>query len=479
MGIGTKPWIEDWDPDDDSFWEQRGRAVARRNIAFSIFAEFLAFCVWVLWSVTAVSLNKAGFHFSTAQLFTLVAVPTLIGATLRVPYTFAVARFGGRNWTTVSALLLLIPAGLLALMVSHPGTPYWALLLAAATAGFGGGNFASSMANISFFYPDKRKGVALGLNAAGGNVGVAVAQLVVPIVITWSAIAVVGGSQGKNGSMFLQNAGLFWMPFIVAAAICAWLFMDNLKVSQAPIREQAGIFRRKPTWIMSLLYVGTFGSFLGYSSGLPLLIKSQFPNVTLSVAYLGPLVGSLARPIGGWLSDRLGGARVTFASFGAMILAVAGVIFSLAHRMQPWAFAGFFTSFLVLFVLTGIGNGSTFQMIPKAFQAHHLRAAGGAGEAGRLAALGAARVETAAALGFIAAIGAYGGWLIPQGYGVSTSLTGGPIAALWGLIAFYVVCLAVVRWNFLRPSPLYVESEPAFAGGGVTTGVGNRYEIVQ
>ncbi|HWD73451.1 MAG TPA: MFS transporter [Actinomycetota bacterium] len=481
--MGAKPWIEHWDPEDDAFWEQRGRGVARRNITFSIFAEFLAFCIFTLWSVTAVSLNRAGFHFSTAQLFTLVALPTLVGATLRVPYTFAVARFGGRNWTTVSALALLVPAGLLVLMVSRPETPYWALLLAVATAGFGGGNFASSMANISYFYPDKRKGVALGLNAAGGNIGVAVAQLVVPIVITWSAIAVVGGSQGKtqgrNGSMFLQNAGLFWMPFIVAAAICAWLFMDNLKVSRAPVREQMGIFRRKPTWIMSLLYVGTFGSFLGYSSGLPLLIKSQFPNVTLSVAYLGPLVGSLARPVGGWLSDRLDGARVTFASFGAMILAVAGVIFCLAHRTQPWAFAGFFASFLVLFVLTGIANGSTFQMIPKAFQAHHLRAAAGAGEAGRLAALGAARVETAAALGFIAAIGAYGGWLIPQGYGVSTSLTGGPIAALWGLIAFYVVCLAVVRWNFLRPAPLPVESEPAFAGEGVSSSVGNRYEIVR
>jgi NNP family nitrate/nitrite transporter-like MFS transporter len=468
LAIRAKPWIEDWQPDDDEFWERQGKSVARRNITFSIFAEFLAFCVWTLWSVTAVSLNKAGFHFSTAELFTLVALPTLMGATLRVPYTFAVGRFGGRNWTTISALLLLIPTALLVLMVSHPGTPYWAFLLAAATAGFGGGNFASSMANISYFYPDRRKGVALGLNAAGGNIGVAVAQLVVPIVITWSAIAVVGGSQGKvsqgrNGAVFLQNAGLFWMPFIVVAAICAWVFMDNLKVSRARIRDQLGIFRRKPTWVMSLLYIGTFGSFLGYSSGLPLLIKSQFPNVTLSVAYLGPLVGSLARPVGGWLADRLGGARVTLGSFGAMILAVGGVIFCLAHRTEPWAFAGFFASFLLLFILTGIGNGSTFQMIPKAFQAHHLRSAEGAGEAGRLAALGAARVETAAALGFIAAIGAYGGWLIPQGYGVSTSLTGGPIAALWGLIAFYVVCLAIVRWNFLRPSPAAVESEPTFA----------------
>jgi NNP family nitrate/nitrite transporter-like MFS transporter len=472
VGIGTRPWIEDWHPDDDAFWERRGRVVARRNITFSIFAEFLAFCVWTLWSVTAVSLNKAGFHFSTAQLFTLVALPTLTGATLRVPYTFAVGRFGGRNWTVVSALLLLIPTALLALMVVNPHTPYWAFLLAAITAGFGGGNFASSMANISFFYPDKRKGVALGLNAAGGNVGVAVAQLVVPIVITWGAIAAIGGSQGKNHALHLQNAGLVWMPFIVLAAVCAWLFMDNLKVSQAPIREQAGIFRRKPTWVMSVLYIGTFGSFLGYSSGLPLLIKSQFPAVTLSVAYLGPLVGSLARPVGGWLSDRIGGARVTFATFGVMILAVGGVIFCLSHRDQPWAFGAFFASFLVLFVLTGIGNGSTFQMIPKAFQAHHLQEAG-PGEAGRRAALGVARVETAAALGFIAAIGAYGGWLIPQSYGVSTSLTGRPVAALWGLIAFYLVCLVLVWWSFLRPAPAaeaVAEPAPELAGASAVGG---------
>jgi len=297
---------------------------------------------------------------------------------------------------------------------------------------------------------------------------------VVPIVITWSAIAVAGGSHAPpagnaahagKGAIFVQNAGLFWMPFIVVAAICAWVFMDNLKVSQAPMREQLGIFRRKPTWIMSVLYIGTFGSFLGYSSGLPLLIKSQFPTVTLSVAYLGPLVGSLARPVGGWVSDRLGGARVTIVSFGAMILAVAGVIFFLGHKTAPWAFAGFFASFLLLFVLTGIANGSTFQMIPKAFQAYHLRAGAAGGEGERLAALGRAKVETAAALGFIAAIGAYGGWLIPQGYGVSTSLTGGPVAALWVLIAFYVVCLALVRWNFLRPAPVAVESGHTVAAG--------------
>jgi len=470
----SRPWIEHWTPDDDAFWEAYGKRVARRNITFSIFAEFLAFSVWVLWSVTAVSLNKAGFHFSTSQLFTLVAIPTLVGATLRVPYTFAVARFGGRNWTVASALALVIPAGLLAVMVSNPSTPYWAFLLAAATAGFGGGNFASSMANISFFYPDKRKGLALGLNAAGGNIGVAVAQLLVPVVITASAIAVVGGSQGKGGQLFLQNAGLFWIPFILLAAVLAWAFMDNLKVSQAPFRQQAGVVQRKETWLMSCLYVGTFGSFLGFSSGLPLLIKTQFPRIALSVAFLGPLVGSLSRPLGGWLSDRWGGARITFVTFLAMVAGVAGVIFFLGNRSESWAFGGFFASFLVLFILTGIGNGSTYQMIPRAFQARRLVGVAGMGEATTQAALGTARRETAAALGFIAAIGAYGGWLIPQGYGVSTSLTGGPAAALYVLIAFYAVCLFLVWRNFLGQHPsravapalasLEAEVSPEFAG---------------
>ena len=227
--------------------------------------------------------------------------------------------------------------------------------------------------------------------------------------------------------------------------------MDNLKVSQAPFREQVGVVRRRQTWIMSWLYIGTFGSFLGFSSGLPLLIKTQFPRIALSVAFLGPLVGSLSRPIGGWLSDRLGGARVTFASFAAMILGVAAVIFFLGHKTLPYAFGGFFVSFLVLFVLTGIGNGSTFQMVPRAFQAHHLRLASDGGEPARHRAITSARLETAAALGFISAIGAYGGWLIPQAYGVSTSLTGGPVGAMYLLIAIYLTCLWLTWRSFLGP----------------------------
>src|SRR6266849_10487962 len=263
-------WIKDWNPEDVEFWEKSGKSIARRNLIWSILAENLGFSVWLVWSIAATKLPGIGFKYTTAQLFTLVSLPGLIGSFMRFPYTFAVPRFGGRNWTVVSALLLLIPSVALVVLVRHPEAPFWLMALAASTAGLGGGNFASSMANISFFYPDKRKGLALGLNAAGGNIGVAVAQLLVPVVITASAIAVVGGSQGKGGQLFLQNAGLFWIPFILLAAVLAWAFMDNLKVSQAPFRQQAGVVQRKETWLMSCLYVGTFGSFLGFSSGLPL-----------------------------------------------------------------------------------------------------------------------------------------------------------------------------------------------------------------
>lgn len=440
-----RPWIEDWNPDDDGFWERTGRSIARRNLVFSIFAEFFGFAVWVLWSVTAAKLNEAGFDFSTSQLFTLVAVPALVGATVRFPYTLAVPRFGGRNWTTVSALLLLIPVTLLVVMVSNPDTPFWAFLLAAGAAGLGGGNFASSMANISFFYPDKKKGMALGLNAAGGNLGVAVTQLVVPMAVLGPALVTIGGRTPGDGILNLQNAGLIWVPFILVASACAWLFMDNLKVARSKLKDQIVVFKRKHTWVMSWLYVGTFGSFIGYSAGLPLLMKTQFPDVNLSIAFLGPLLGSLSRPVGGWMADRLGGARLTFASFAAMIPAVLGIIY-FASGDASYSFIGFFTLFVLLLMLTGIGNGSTYRMIPMIFRSLHLQATPGDEQK----ALATAKRETATALGVIGAIGAYGGWLIPQSYGLSSSLTGRPIVALYAFIAFYTSCLALTWWYYLR-----------------------------
>ncbi|MDP9020608.1 MAG: MFS transporter, partial [Actinomycetota bacterium] len=304
-------WIERWEPDDEAFWTSTGRRIARRNLRFSIFAEFLGFSVWLLWSVVATRLNEAGFDLSSSQLFTLVAVPALVGATLRFPYTFAVPRFGGRNWTVASALLLLVPTVLLAVLVGDPSTPYWALLAGAATAGVGGANFASSMANISFFFPEREKGWALGLNAAGGNLGVAVLQLVAPVVVAAGA------------GLHLARAGLMWVPLILVSAACAWRFMDNLTTARSSLRDQLAVARRRHTWIVAWLYVGTFGSFIGFSAGLPLLISQEFADPhAVGYAFLGPLVGSLARPLGGRLADRFGGARVTLGSFVVMAGAV-------------------------------------------------------------------------------------------------------------------------------------------------------------
>lgn len=445
----ARAWIQDWNPEDEEFWERRGKFVARRNLIFSIFAEFLGFAVWSLWSVTGILLNEAGFEFSAGQLFTLAAVPAIVGATVRFPYTLAVPKFGGRNWTIFSVLLLLLPVALLAFLVSRPDSPFWAFLLGAAFAGVGGGNFASSMANISFFYPDSKKGFALGLNAAGGNLGVAVAQLVIPIAVTWHATRWAGGG-GSSHAPVIANAGLIWVPFILLAALCAWLFMDNLTVSASGFKEHSRVLKRKQTWIVSVLYVGTFGSFIGFSAGLPLLIKTEFPGITMSIAFLGPLVGSLSRPLGGWLADRLGGARITFATFLVMGLSVSAVIFCLAQKTEPWAFAGFFSAFVILFLLSGIGNGATYRMIPMIFREVHVREAAGEGKDGLAEALISARRETGTAVGFIGAIGAYGGWLIPQAYGVSAALTGSPAGAFRAFLGFYGVCLSLTWWYYLR-----------------------------
>jgi len=446
--MSGRAWITEWNPNDESFWKSRGMQIARRNLIFSIFAEFLGFSVWQLWSAVSVGIPKAGFHLSTLQLFWLVGVPSLVGATARFPYGFAVAKFGGRNWTVLSAALLLIPTILLGVVIQHPSAPYWLLVATAATAGFGGGNFASSMANISFFYPDRKKGAALGLNAAGGNIGVAVVQFVVPAFI---GLGILGLGAKTAGALSLQWAGFLWVPFIVIAVAGAWFFMDNLVVSKASIKQQRVIVRRKHTWLMSWLYIGTFGSFIGYSAGLPLLIKTQFPNVNpLQFAFLGPLVGSLARPVGGWLSDRFGGSIVTFWNFLLMIAATVGVIIALGVKTAPGAFGGFLACFLVLFVAAGIGNGSTFRMIPALFKADRLRAAEGKGAEALAAADRDGRMESAAALGFTSAVAAYGGFIIPLSYGWSINLTGSVRGALTSFIAFYVTCIALTWFFYLR-----------------------------
>jgi MFS transporter, NNP family, nitrate/nitrite transporter len=449
-------WIEKWNPEDKEFWESEGKYVARRNLVFSIFAEFLGFSVWQLFSIIAALLPAIGFPFAPNELFWLVALPGLVGATMRFPYTFAVGLFGGRNWTIISALLLLVPCVLLGVIVQSPETPFWLFAVAAALGGLGGGNFASSMANISYFYPNRKKGAALGINAAGGNLGVGVVQFLVPTLVTLGIFGVaLGGPQtrtdpatGVTSEVFVQNGAFFWVPLIVLAAICAYFFMNNLHVSQASPKEQALVLKRKHAWIMSYLYIGTFGSFIGYSASFPLLIKSQFPeNLALVFwAPLGPILGSLVRPLGGWLSDRLGGARVTFWTFAVMIGAALGVLFFL----EAGSFAGFLATFLVLFAATGIGNGSTYHMIPAIFRTEGEREAEGQGEGVLAEARRQGLKEAAFALGFAGAIAAYGGFIIPRAYGSSIEATDGPQTALLAFVVFYTTCIAVTWWFYYR-----------------------------
>jgi NNP family nitrate/nitrite transporter-like MFS transporter len=440
-------WIAEWNPEDATFWESKGKAIAKRNLIWSIVAEHLGFSVWLIWSIVATKLPQAGFHLTTDQLFQLVALPGLIGSLMRFPYTFAVPIFGGRNWTIFSATMLFIPTLALAYFVTRPDTPFWLMLTVASTAGLGGGNFASSMANISFFYPDRMKGWALGLNAAGGNIGVSSVQLLAPILMGLGIINLYQATPVAGG-IYLQNAGLMWLLPVVIAVLGAAFFMNNLTSARSTFKDQLAIVGRKHTWIMSYIYIGTFGSFIGYSAAFPLLIKTQFPAVTISIAFLGPLVGSLSRPFGGWLADKVGGAIVTFWNFVAMGAATIGVVYFVDIKN----FEGFLAMFLILFVTTGIGNGSTFRMIPSIFREEMLREAKGVGEAGRTAAIKAASIESAAALGFISAIGACGGYFIPRGFGASIATTGGPQLALEIFLAFYATCLALTWWFYQRKS---------------------------
>jgi NNP family nitrate/nitrite transporter-like MFS transporter len=318
------------------------------------------------------------------------------------------------------------------------------MLLVSATAGLGGGNFASSMANISFFYPDRMKGWALGLNAAGGNIGVSSVQLLTPILMGFGLINLYQAT--PVAGVYLQNAGLMWLLPLAIAVFGAIFFMNNLTTARSTFKDQVAIVGRKHTWIMSYIYIGTFGSFIGYSAAFPLLIKTQFPTVTVALAFLGPLVGSLSRPLGGLLADKVGGAIMTFWNFIAMGAATIGVMYFVEIK----DFAGFLAMFLILFVTTGIGNGSTYRMIPSIFREEKLREAKGAGESGRVLAVEAAGIESAAALGFIGAVGACGGYLIPRGFGASIAATGGPHLALEIYLAFYATCLALTWWFYLR-----------------------------
>jgi NNP family nitrate/nitrite transporter-like MFS transporter len=446
-----------WTPEDKRFWEQEGEAIARINLWISVPCLFLAFAVWQLWSVIAVNLPVLGFKFSPNQLFWLAALPALSGATLRIFYSFLVPVFGGRRWTAISTASLLLPAVGIGIAIQDPTTSYETFLVLALLCGFGGGNFSSSMANISFFFPKERKGSALGVNAGLGNLGVSVVQFLSPIVITMGFLGPLGGEPqtivkaGQQMTIWAQNAAFVWVPWIAICAVLAWLFMNDIASARASFTDQAVIFKRKHNWLMCWLYLGTFGSFIGFAAGFPLLIKSQFPAINaLSYAWLGPLVGAVIRPFGGWLSDKLGGARVTFWVFVVLVIGVVGVLYFLPTGGTGGSFAGFFAAFLVLFLATGIGNGSTFRMIPVIFLTERSREAAGKGTEAEEQAVRDGNKEAAAVLGFSGAIGAYGGFFIPKSYGTSISMFGGPEQALYAFIVFYLTCVVTTWWFYSR-----------------------------
>jgi NNP family nitrate/nitrite transporter-like MFS transporter len=452
--------IEEWHPDDTAFWEKTGRKIARRNLWISVPCLLLAFSVWMVWSVVVAKLPSIGFDYTTNQLFWLAALPGLSGATLRIFYSFMVPIFGGRLWTTLTTATLLIPALGIGYAVQDPGTPYMMFLILALLCGLGGGNFASSMSNISFFYPKSEKGNALALNAGLGNAGVSIMQFLVPVVITATVFGAVGGepqATASGGELWIQNAGFIWVPFLIVATIAAWFGMNDIASAKASFKDQSVIFTRKHNWVMCWLYTGTFGSFIGYSAGFPLLSQLQFPAVdALKYAFLGPLVGALSRAATGWISDRFGGGRVTFWTFAVMAGAVGGVIFFLGIKEQPGAYWGFFTMFMVLFFATGVGNASTFQMIPVIMGREvprlmpHLSGVNKSRQIDK---------EAAAIIGFTSAIAAYGAFFIPKSYGTSIDITGGPEAALWGFLFFYVSCVVITWLVYTRRGALLYDIE--------------------
>ncbi|EGF6529075.1 MFS transporter [Salmonella enterica] len=377
--------LSDWRPENPAFWENKGKSIARRNLWISVSCLLLAFCVWMLFSAVAVNLNKIGFNFTTDQLFLLTALPSLSGAILRVPYSFMVPLFGGRKWTVLSTVILIIPCAWLGFAVQNPATPFGVFMLIALLCGFAGANFASSMGNISFFFPKARQGSALGINGGLGNLGVSVMQLLAPLVI--------------------------FLPIFT--------FLGVRGVPQPD------------------------GS---------LLAKTQFPDVNiLQLAFFGPFIGALARSAGGVISDKFGGVRVTLINFIFMALFTA-LLFLTLPGSGAGSFSAFYLVFMGLFLTAGLGSGSTFQMIAVIFRQitlYNVKLRGGSDEQAKREAV----TDTAAALGFISAIGAVGGFFIPKAFGTSLALTGSPVGAMKIFLLFYIACVLLTWLVYGRRKP--------------------------
>ena len=527
--------INKWEVEDPAFWESTGKKVANRNLWISIPSLLCGFAVWLYWGIITVQMLNLGFEFEKSELFTLMAIAGLTGATLRIPSSFFIRLCGGRNTIFFTTALLMLPALGAGIALQDKNTPLWVFQLLALLSGFGGGNFASSMSNISFFFPKKMQGLALGLNAGLGNFGVTTMQILVPLAMTFGMFGALGGDsmvlQNTSGTLigkiaagtetYIQNAGFIWLLFLVPLAFAGWFGMNNLKAShvspdignpitsfsiiagmlligfftaalglwlllpasangsgfnvpkeivlvivvaltvfllkQIPgeiktsLTHQYKIFDNRHTWVMSVIYTMTFGSFIGFSAAFPLAIKVIFgythvvgadgvmmhdaanPNgpSALMYAWMGPFIGALIRPVGGWIADKVGGALVTQIVSVVMVLSAVGVAYYMKAAYNSATpeefFVPFFILFLVLFAATGIGNGSTFRTIAMVFD----------------------KEQAGPVLGWTSAIAAYGAFYIPKVFGEQIKATT-PENALYGFAAFYAVCILVNWWFYLR-----------------------------
>jgi MFS transporter, NNP family, nitrate/nitrite transporter len=423
-----------WNPNDQSFWESKGKKIANRNLWISIPNLLIAFSVWQIWSILSLRLIDAGFNYTTDQVYTLTAIPALTGAIIRIFYSVGVTYTGGKTWTILSTLILLVPVIGVGIALQNPDTPYMTMAILAALCGLGGGNFASSMAAIGPFFPKVRQGSALGINGGLGNLGVSVAQFLIPLAITIPLFGPLSGepqvitdAQGETTRLWVQNGALIWAIPIVLFAIFALVGMNNLPLEKPKLSQQMQVFKRKHMYLITILYIRSFGSFIGYSAAFPLLLKGQFPEVNaLQIVFIGPLLGALGRPIGGYLADKFGGAKVSLIDIGIMIIGVAGVLIFISPAST--SFIGFFLSFLLLFLTGGIANGSIFTMFPIIF----------------------GPIETPAAIGFAAAIGAFGGFFIPKMFGWSIETTGDISPALYLFIVYYLLCAVIIWFYYVR-----------------------------
>lgn len=433
----SSTWLDRWEPEDEHFWKMKGERIAWRTLAITTMSLVLSFATWFMMSAIVVRLPQVGFRFDTMELFWLAAMPGLAGGSLRVIHMFLIPIFGTRHVISIATLLKIIPCLGIGLAVMNPGTPFWVFLVLALLAGFGGGDFSSHMPSTSVFFPKRLQGTALGIQAGVGNFGVSLAQFVSPWVIGFAAI---GASQtlvkgGASSQVWLQNAALWYVPLLLLLAAWGWVSLRSVPVL-ASFREQLDIFRNKHTWFCTITYLMTFGSFSGFSAAFPLLIKilyGKFPGAPdpLTYAFLGPLVGSLARTCTGPISDKVGGAILTHVVGIGLILcagtmAFTGLLTPTSLAQFPW----FVALMLLIFLLTGVGNASTFRQYPIIFS-HSPR-------------------QGAGVIGWTAAVAAYGPFIFATLIGTVITRFGSPVPFFLGIGAYYLIATGINWWYYTR-----------------------------